>query len=75
MEEKPAVCCWREKFRRMLDYFGTCPIIVRSSSILEDGFGNAFAGKYDSYFCVNGGTAEERLEALEEAVKKFTPAP
>lgn len=60
----------REKFRRMLDYFGTCPIIVRSSSILEDGFGNAFAGKYDSYFCVNGGTAEERLEALEEAVKK-----
>ena len=35
----------REQFRTMLDYFGQTPIIVRSSSFLEDGFGNAFAGK------------------------------
>ena len=60
----------REKFRRMLEYFGRCPIIVRSSSILEDGFGNAFAGKYDSVFCVNGGNLNEQLEALEQAIKE-----
>lgn len=60
----------REKFRRMLEYFGRCPIIVRSSSILEDGFGNAFAGKYDSVFCVNGGNPNEQLEALEQAIKE-----
>ena len=59
----------REKFRRLLDYFGQSPIIVRSSSFLEDGFGNAFAGKYESVFCVNRGPIEERLEAFEEAVK------
>lgn len=59
----------REKFRRLLDYFGQSPIIVRSSSFLEDGFGNAFAGKYESVFCVNRGSIEERLEAFEEAVK------
>lgn len=59
----------REQFRRMLDYFGQSPIIVRSSSFLEDGFGNAFAGKYKSIFCVNGGDMEERLSEFEEAVK------
>lgn len=60
----------RARFRKMLDYFGASPIIVRSSSILEDGFGNAFAGKYDSVFCVNGGSAEDRLEEFESAVRR-----
>ena len=59
----------RDQFRRMLDYFGQSPIIVRSSSILEDGFGNAFAGKYDSIFCVNTGSMEDRLEAFEAAAR------
>ena len=59
----------RDQFRRMLDYFGQSPIIVRSSSILEDGFGNAFAGKYDSIFCVNTGNMEERLEKFEAAAR------
>ena len=59
----------KNEFRRVLDYFGQSPIIVRSSSLLEDGFGNAFAGKYESVFCVNQGSIEERLEAFEEAVK------
>lgn len=59
----------KDKFRRILDYYGQSPIIVRSSSLLEDGFGNAFAGKYESVFCVNQGSIEERLEAFEEAVK------
>ena len=58
----------REQFMRMLEYFGQSPIIVRSSSLLEDNYGNAFAGKYDSVFCVNHGTPEERLQAFEEAV-------
>ena len=32
-----------EQFRSMLDYYGQAPIIVRSSSLLEDGFTDAFA--------------------------------
>lgn len=59
----------REQFCQMLDYYGQDPIIVRSSSILEDGFGNAFAGKYESVFCPNVGMLEDRLKAFEEAVK------
>ena len=59
----------KKEFIRILDYFGQNPIIVRSSSFLEDGYGNAFAGKYESVFCVNRGTLEERLAAFEEAVK------
>ena len=56
-------------FRSMLDYFGQAPIIVRSSSLLEDSYGYAFAGKYRSEFCANQGTLEERLEAFMRAVK------
>ena len=59
----------REQFQSMLDYFGQSPFIARSSSFLEDGFGNAFAGKYESVFCVNQGTPEERMEALEQAIR------
>lgn len=59
----------KNKFIQVLEYFGQSPIIVRSSSFLEDGFGNAFAGKYESVFCLNQGTLEQRLEAFEEAVK------
>jgi len=57
-----------EQFRNMLDYFGQAPIIVRSSSLLEDSFGNAFAGKYRSEFCANQGSPDERLEAFLRAV-------
>lgn len=59
----------KEQFRKILDYYGQDPFIVRSSSILEDGFGNAFAGKYESVFCSNVGTVEERLSEFEEAVR------
>ncbi len=58
-----------EQFRNMLDYFGQAPIIVRSSSLLEDSFGNAFAGKYRSEFCANQGSPDERLEVFLRAVK------
>lgn len=60
----------REQFIRMLEYYGQSPIIVRSSSLLEDGFGNAFAGKYESVFCVNQGDLEERYNFFEKAIKR-----
>ncbi len=60
----------REQFRNLLEYYGQSPIIVRSSSLLEDNFGTAFAGKYESIFCTNMGTLEERLQEFESAVKQ-----
>lgn len=60
----------RDRFVDVLEYFGQNPFIVRSSSFLEDGFGNAFAGKYESVFCVNQGSPEQRLEAFEQAVRQ-----
>ena len=59
----------REQFTHILEYYGQDPYIIRSSSILEDGFDNAFAGKYESVFCANRGTPEERLEEFENAVR------
>jgi hypothetical protein len=58
------------QFRDMLDYFGESPYIVRSSSLLEDNYGNAFAGKYASVFCVNQGSRESRLQALLDTVRR-----
>ena len=51
-----------------LDDFGDRPIIVRSSSLLEDRSGSAFSGKYKSLFLGNQGTKEERLAALMDAI-------
>lgn len=59
-----------EQFHNLLDYFGQAPIIVRSSSLLEDSVGNAFAGKYHSEFCANQGSPEERTAAFLDAVKR-----
>lgn len=59
----------RRQFIEMLDYFGQSPIIVRSSSLLEDSYGNAFSGKYETVFCANQGTPEQRLEAFMAAVR------
>ncbi len=58
------------QFVEMLDYFGESPYIVRSSSLLEDNYGNAFAGKYESVFCVNQGTREQRLQALIDTLRR-----
>ena len=60
----------RERFQEIIDYFGQSPIIVRSSSLLEDSFGNAFAGKYESLFLVNQGDPEQRYREFEEAVRR-----
>jgi pyruvate,water dikinase len=51
-----------------LDDFGDVPLIVRSSSLLEDQTGAAFAGKYKSLFIANKGTKDERLGALMIAI-------
>lgn len=63
-----------------LDDLGDVPLIVRSSSLLEDRMGTAFAGKYKSLFIANQGTKKERLIALMDAVAEvyastFSPDP
>ena len=59
-----------EKLQAILDQIGVQPIIVRSSSQLEDNFGTSFAGKYDSYFCPNQGSRQENLRALTQAIAR-----
>ncbi|HHM02590.1 MAG TPA: pyruvate, phosphate dikinase, partial [Caldithrix abyssi] len=51
-----------------LDDFGERPLIVRSSSLLEDRLGSAFSGKYKSLFLTNQGSKQKRLEALMDAI-------
>jgi hypothetical protein len=51
-----------------IDDLGDTPIIVRSSSLLEDRLGAAFSGKYKSLFLANQGTKQERLDALMDAI-------
>ncbi len=58
------------RFSDMLDYFGETPLVVRSSSLLEDSFGNAFSGKYESVFCANQGDRDARIEELADAIKQ-----
>jgi pyruvate,water dikinase len=60
----------RERCQNMLDYFGNSPIIVRSSSLLEDAYGNTFAGKYDSVFCANQGPRHIRVDEFLQAVRR-----
>jgi hypothetical protein len=57
-----------EKFRALLSHVGRQPLIVRSSSLLEDNFGTSFAGKYDSFFCPNQGTPRQNLRDLTQAI-------
>ena len=56
------------QLRLILDDMGDSPLIVRSSSLLEDSKETAFSGKYRSLFLANAGTKEERLAALADAV-------
>ena len=51
--------------------FGRKPIIIRSSSLLEDRFGAAFSGKYKSLFLANQGTKEERLTSVLDAIAEI----
>ena len=52
----------------VLDDFEGQPLIIRSSSLLEDRIGSAFSGKYKSLFLPNQGTKQECLAALLDAV-------
>ncbi|HND47695.1 MAG TPA: PEP/pyruvate-binding domain-containing protein, partial [Anaerolineales bacterium] len=60
-----------ESLERVLDEAGQRPLIVRSSSLLEDNFGTSFAGKYESIFLPNQGDANECLKALTQAIAKI----
>lgn len=59
-----------EQLRTVLEQVGRRPLIVRSSSLLEDNFGYSFAGKYDSFFAPNQGSIDENLEDLLNAIRK-----
>jgi hypothetical protein len=57
-------------FRHILEEVGEHPIIIRSSSMLEDNFGLAFSGKYQSIFLTNQGDLETRLSHFLVGLKK-----
>lgn len=59
---------WNQ-FRELLVKLDKKPIIVRSSSLLEDNIGFSFAGKYDSYFLANQGNIKENLQAFAQAIR------
>jgi len=52
----------------MLENFSDLPLVVRSSTLLEDGIGAAFSGKYKSLFIANQGSKQKRLEELTSAI-------
>ena len=56
------------QLERVVDAAGKHPLIVRSSSLLEDRFGAAFSGMYASVFLGNQGTRPERLKAILAAI-------
>ncbi|BCY17083.1 hypothetical protein hrd7_09320 [Leptolinea sp. HRD-7] len=59
-----------DKLTSLLVSVGNTPLIVRSSSLLEDNFGTSFAGKYESVFLPNQGTLQENLRALTQAISR-----
>ncbi len=58
-----------------LDSLGDVPLIVRSSSLLEDRLGAAFAGKYKSVFIANQGTKRSVWRLWLTQLLKSTPPP
>lgn len=57
-----------ESLEHVLQEAGDRPLIVRSSSLLEDNFGTSFAGKYESVFLPNQGGHDEKYSALTRAI-------
>lgn len=57
-----------QQLDKLLEQIGEVPLIVRSSSLLEDRFGTAFSGMYASVFLGNQGPRRDRLEALLGAI-------
>ena len=75
IQEKYATARFPEEIahqlREILLEAGKTPLIVRSSSLLEDNFGMSFAGKYMSVFCPNQGTIKENLRDLTLAIRQI----
>ncbi len=57
-----------QQLRALLERLGEDPLIVRSSSLLEDRLTSTFSGKYASVFLPNQGPLELRLRALLGAI-------
>ncbi len=57
-----------QHLQTLLSTVGNQPLIVRSSSLLEDNFGTSFAGKYDSIFLPNQSDPHQNLLALTRAI-------
>jgi hypothetical protein len=60
-----------DQLRHVLNDVGKAPLIVRSSSLLEDNFGTSFAGKYMSLFLPNQGSLKENLRDLTLAIRRI----
>jgi hypothetical protein len=60
-----------DRLGEILVKFRGVPLIVRSSSLLEDNFGYSFAGKYDSIFCPNQGNDAQNLEDLLNGIRRI----
>jgi hypothetical protein len=57
------------KLSNLLNKFKGMPMVVRSSSLLEDNVQTSFAGKYESVFVSNSGKPEENLSEMLSAIK------
>ncbi len=57
------------QLRDLLEDIGEGPLILRSSSLLEDNLRMAFSGKYDSEFIANRGPTSQRLMSFLHALK------
>ncbi|MEN4042952.1 MAG: PEP/pyruvate-binding domain-containing protein [Anaerolineaceae bacterium] len=60
-----------DKLTGVLVDVGKQPLIVRSSSLLEDNFGTAFAGKYESVFLPNQRSLQQNLRALVRGMARI----
>lgn len=56
------------ELNKVLEICKDSPLIIRSSSLLEDQVNTAFSGKYKSLFITNTGTKEERMKQLVEGI-------
>lgn len=68
------------QLEHVIDNTADRPIIVRSSSLLEDSFSASFSGKYKSLFLSNQGSKKNRLLSLLDAIAEiyasvFSPDP
>lgn len=56
------------ELNNILDTCTDRPLIIRSSSLLEDQIDTSFSGKYKSLFISNTGTKEERMKQLVDGI-------